>query len=130
MSKPTTSKPAADAAAYPADGKMTPEDWRRLDELTDEDIAAAVASDPDAAPIQTPEQLRRFRRVSFAKHVRQKLHMSREGFAEAYGIPLDTLNAWERHEAKPTPVEEAYLKLIEREPEVAKVTPAALVAAK
>ena len=121
MSKPTTSKPVAEDRPYPADGKMTPEDWRRFEELTDEEIAAAVASDPDAAPIQTPEQLSRFRRVSLAKHVRQKMGMSREMFAENYGIPLDTLNAWERHEAKPTPVEEVYLKLIGREPELAKV---------
>ncbi len=100
---------------------MTAEDWAALDAKTDEEIAADVASDPDAAPIQTPEQLRRFRRVSYAKHVRQKIGMSREEFAAAYGIPLDTLNAWERHEAKPTAVEDAYLKLIERQPETARV---------
>jgi uncharacterized protein (DUF4415 family) len=28
-------------------------DWRRFDALTDADIAAAVASDPDAAPLLT-----------------------------------------------------------------------------
>lgn len=126
MSKPTTSKPAAEPNAYPAGGKMTPEDWRRLEELTDEEIAEAVAIDPDAAPIRTPEQLARSRRVSSAKLVRQNLRMSREAFAAAYGIPLDTLSAWERHEANPTPVEEAYLKLIDRAPELAKVaTPVA-----
>ena len=45
--------------------------------------------------------------------------------SEAYpiedGIPLDTLAAWERHEAEPSEVELAYLKLIEREPELARV---------
>ena len=29
-------------------------DWRRFDALTDADIAAAVAADPDAAPLLTP----------------------------------------------------------------------------
>jgi hypothetical protein len=33
-------------------------DWQRLRSMTDADIARAVASDPDAAPILTPEQLR------------------------------------------------------------------------
>lgn len=102
---------------------MTADDWRRFDAKTDEEIAADVASDPDSAPIQTPEQLARMRRVSLAKHVRHKLAMSREAFAAGYGIPLDTLNAWERHQAKPTPAEEAYLRLIEREPERAQLTP-------
>ncbi|WP_247339428.1 MULTISPECIES: BrnA antitoxin family protein [unclassified Bradyrhizobium] len=33
---------------YPRKGKT---DWARVDALTDEDIAKAVANDPDAAPI-------------------------------------------------------------------------------
>jgi DNA-binding transcriptional regulator YiaG len=57
--------------------------------------------------------------------VRLKLHMGRETFAAAYGIPLETLRAWERHQAEPTEVELAYLRLIEREPEVAKTRVAA-----
>jgi DNA-binding transcriptional regulator YiaG len=47
--------------------------------------------------------------------------MGRETFAAAYGIPMDTLKAWERHEVEPTVVEIAYLQLIERAPELAKV---------
>ncbi len=121
MSKPNTSKSTAEKPEYPDGGKMSAEDWRRLNELTDEDIAAAVATDPDAAPIRSGSESSKARRVSVAKHVRQKIGMSRESFAANYGIPLDTLNAWERHEAKPSPAEEAYLKLIEREPELAKV---------
>jgi putative transcriptional regulator len=107
---------------------MTEDNWRRLDSKTDVEIAADAASDPDSAPMQTPEQLAKMRRVSLVKHVRQKLGMSRENFAASYGIPLEALNAWERHEAKPTLVEEAYLRLILREPERAK--PTAPVAAK
>ena len=37
---------------------------------------------------------------------------------------METLRAWERHEAEPTPAETAYLRLIEREPERAKLLPA------
>ncbi len=123
MSKPTTSPHVDDRSSDKDHGKMSAEDWKRFDELTDEDIAAAVATDPDAAPIKTGPGPSKARRVSFAKHVRQKLAMSREAFAASYGIPFDTLNAWERHEVKPTPVEEAYLRLIERDPEMARLAP-------
>jgi hypothetical protein len=34
-------------------------DWSRLAAMTDEDIARAVADDPDAAPILDAERLRR-----------------------------------------------------------------------
>jgi putative transcriptional regulator len=99
---------------------MTTEDWRRLDALTDEEITAAALKDPDNPPL-TDEQLARFRRPALAKRIRHKLHMGRQTFAAAYGIPLETLGAWERHEVEPTEVELAYLQLIEREPEMAKL---------
>jgi putative transcriptional regulator len=99
---------------------MTAEDWRRLDALTDEEITAAALKDPDNPPL-TDEQLARFRRPALAKRIRHKLHMGRETFATAYGIPLETLVAWERHKVEPTEVELAYLRLIEREPEMSKI---------
>lgn len=99
---------------------MTPEDWARLDAMTDEEIKAAALSDPDAQPISL-ERLAAAPTQSRAKAVRQRLHMGRETFASRYGIPLDTLTAWERHKAEPTPAEVAYLNLIAREPEIAKV---------
>ena len=99
---------------------MTAEDWRRLDTMTDEEITAAALADPDNPPL-TDEQLAQFRRPALAKRVRLKLGMSREAFAAAYGIPLETLQAWERHQAEPTEVELAYLRLIEREPEMTKM---------
>jgi putative transcriptional regulator len=102
---------------------MSPEDWKRLDAMTDEEITAAALADPDAQPI-SPERLAAARPPSFAKRVRHKLHMGRERFCSTYGIPLDTLRAWERHEAEPTPTELAYLRLIEREPERARMVPA------
>jgi DNA-binding transcriptional regulator YiaG len=47
--------------------------------------------------------------------------MGRETFAAAYGIPLETLVSWERGHAQPTPTELAYLRVIEREPEITKI---------
>jgi putative transcriptional regulator len=98
---------------------VTAENWHRLDAMTDEEITAAALADPDNPPL-TDEQLAQFRRPAPARQIRHKLGMRRETFAAAYGIPLLTLRAWERHEAEPTEVEIAYLRLIEREPEIAK----------
>ncbi len=39
----------------------TQTDWKRLRSVTDEDIARAVADDPDAAPLYTAEELKRFK---------------------------------------------------------------------
>ena len=104
----------------PSDGKdkygMTPGDWARLDAMTDDEINAAALTDPDNPPT-TPEQLARWRRISPAKFIRQKLGLSLEGFAKAYGIPTETLRAWERHETEPSPAELAFLRAITRAPE-------------
>jgi putative transcriptional regulator len=98
---------------------MTSENWRRLNAKTDAEITADALSDPDAQPI-SPERWATARRPALVKRIRHKLGMSREIFAATYGVPLDTLVAWERHTAEPTPTELAYLRLIEREPELAK----------
>jgi uncharacterized protein (DUF4415 family) len=39
-------------------------DWRRIDGITDEQIAAAVASDPDAAPLIGPDWIKKARLVA------------------------------------------------------------------
>jgi putative transcriptional regulator len=99
---------------------MTAEDYRRLRARTDEEITAAAMADPDNPPL-TDKQLARFRRPALSMKVRLKLRMGRETFSAAYGIPVETLRAWERHQLEPTAVELAYLRLIEREPEMAKM---------
>jgi hypothetical protein len=43
------------------DAAPTQTDWERLRLMTDEDIARAVADDPDAAPIPTEEQLKHYK---------------------------------------------------------------------
>ena len=84
--------------------------------MTDDEINAAALTDPDNPPT-TPEHLARWRRISPAKFIRQKLGLSLEGFAKAYGIPTETLRAWERHETEPSPAELAFLRAITRAPE-------------
>ena len=106
---------------------MSPEEWAALDAMTDEQVHAAALADPDCQP-STPEQLARMRRVSPASFIRHKLRMTREAFSAAYGIPADTLRAWERHEIEPSPAELSYLRAIQSAPEaVADALHAAIV---
>jgi putative transcriptional regulator len=102
--------------AVDADGRerLLPErkpDWSRLDAMTDEEIEAAARSDPDNPP-STPEQLKRMRRISPAKHLRWKLGLSQAEFARRFHIPLGTLRDWEQHRTEPDQAAQAYLKVI------------------
>lgn len=107
-----TGKPADERDQY----GMTSEDWKQLDAMTDDEVMAAALKDPDSQPL-TDAQLARMRRLSIAQYVRERLGMSREAFAATYAIPLETLRAWERHEAEPTPAETAFLKAIGAAPD-------------
>ncbi len=49
------------AALKKADLAPTQTDWKRLRSMTDEDIARAVADDPDAAPLYTAEEMKQFK---------------------------------------------------------------------
>ncbi len=81
-----------------------------------------MSEDHDAGMPPVPSaRLARMKRVALAKFIRHQLVMSREQFSLAYGIPVETLRSWERHEAEPTPGEMAYLKLIQRAPELARL---------
>jgi putative transcriptional regulator len=84
--------------------------------MTDEEVMAAALSDPDAQPL-TPEQLARMRRVSRVKVLRQRLGMSQAEFAEAFHLPIATLQDWEQHRSTPDAPAQALLLAIERDPE-------------
>lgn len=119
MSKPDTSK--GDSPVLKDDvGGM---DWAAFDALTDEDIAAAVARDPDAAPVADNSGAP-MRRITLCRFIRHKLAMSQTVFADAYDIPLTTLQAWERQDSEPDAVALAYLRAIERNPEAVRKVPA------
>lgn len=79
--------------------------------MTDEEIEAAVRSDPDAR-LSTPEELSRMRRVPFAKHVRWKVGLSQSEFARRFQIPIGTLRDWEQWRSEPDQAALAYLKVI------------------
>lgn len=95
-------------------------DWDAVRAMSGVEARARALKDRDNPPV-TKERLASMRRVSPAKFVRQKLAMTQEAFAAAYGIPIETLRAWERHEAEPDPVALSYLRAIEQAPEATRV---------
>ena len=52
--------------------------------------------------------------------IREALHMSQSEFAEAYRIPLATLQGWEQGRRAPDATATAYLNVIARLPQEAK----------
>ena len=84
--------------------------------MTEDEISAAAASDPDARPM-TPEQLATARRVPRIKTLRRALGLTQDEFATRYHIPLGTLRDWEQGRREPDQPTRAYLKVIAADPE-------------
>jgi putative transcriptional regulator len=102
---------------------LTPEDLARIEReglaafraraMTDAEIDAAVAGDPDAALPLTDTQAEAIR----IQWLRNRLGMSQTAFADAFGIPLRTLQQWEQGRRMPDATAITLLRVIEREPD-------------
>ena len=86
--------------------------------LSDEEIIAAVADDPDAAPIMSREEI-----AALVEHhrkadpygllqLRRRLGLTQKGFSGRYGIPLNTLRQWEQRVAEPDQAAKVLLAVI------------------
>ncbi len=91
-------------------------DWAALEVLTDDQIAASIKDDPDAAPIPvyaTPG----LTPIVNVKKLRERLSLTQEAFAAAYRIPIGTLRDWEQRRKLPDAPARAYLTVIARNPQ-------------
>lgn len=88
-------------------------DWARVEAQTDTEIAAAVASDPDAARIRTGAEMVAGR----IRMIRRKLGLTQAAFAARYGLPMETLEAWEAGTVAPDAAARAYLRAIGNQPD-------------
>jgi putative transcriptional regulator len=84
--------------------------------MTEAEIAAAAAADPDAKPM-TPEERAKARQVPRVRTLRRALGLTQEEFAARYHIPLGTLRDWEQGRTEPDQPARAYLKVIASNPE-------------
>ena len=87
--------------------------WAAIDAMTECEAEASADTDPDCPPVAPGRMLHK---MSPAKRIRLKLGLSLKEFAARYRIPLATLVAWERHEAKPDAVAVAFLEAIGNDP--------------
>lgn len=118
MSKTTiTAKTRADGVVVEVldDGKERPFPNTPMRPMTEAEIAAAAAADPDARPM-TAEQMQMARRVPRVKTLRRALGLTQEEFASRYHIPLGTLRDWEQGRSEPDQPAKAYLKAIAGDP--------------
>lgn len=85
-------------------------------EMSELDIRAAAASDPDSPPL-TPKRLAGLRKAPRVRTLRRALELTQEEFAVRYRIPLGTLRDWEQGRTEPDQPALAYLAVIARDPE-------------
>jgi len=84
-------------------------DWRKIDAITDEDIAKQIAANPDAAPDMAPEM--------DVRAIRRAAGMTQAQFAEAYEFSIRTLQEWERGAKKPSGPARTLLRAIKADPD-------------
>jgi putative transcriptional regulator len=116
---PPRTGPAAEDQEQPAAWKDSAVPDERLREMTEAEVEAAAARDPDARPM-TPAELAAARPVARVKTLRRALGLTQQEFAERYQVPLGTLRDWEQGRTEPDQPARAYLMAIAHDPEGAR----------
>ena len=94
-----------------------------LDRVTDAEIDAQIAGDLDTAPVFTPEELARARRVTPVldpqdiKALRGRLGLTQEKFARRFGFSVETIRNYEQGHRQPTGPARVLLRVIASEPD-------------
>jgi putative transcriptional regulator len=118
MSKTTTfARTRADGTLVEVfeDGTERPFPETPMRPMTEAEISAAAAADPDARPM-TDAEWQAARKVPRTKTLRRALGLTQEEFAARFQIPLGTLRDWEQGKAEPDQSARAYLKAIAGDP--------------
>ncbi|GGK49608.1 helix-turn-helix domain-containing protein [Salinarimonas ramus] len=84
--------------------------------MSDAEIEAAAASDPDNPPLEGP-MLDRLEATAIARRARRRLGLSQPQFAERFGIGLARLRDLEQGRYTPDSALIAYLRVIDAEPD-------------
>jgi len=109
-------RPDGTVAELLPDGSERPFPSLAMRPMTEAEIVAAAASDPDTQPM-TDDEFQNARRVPRAKTLRRALGLTQEQFAARYRIPIGTLRDWEQGRAQPDQPARAYLAVIAHDPE-------------
>ena len=101
MAKRMLSKAARDALATT--------NWKKVDAMTDRNIARQIASNPDAAPDMAPQ--------IDVRAIRRATGMTQAEFAATYEFSIRTVQEWERGAKKPSGPARTLLRAIKADPE-------------
>ncbi|HEV7371398.1 helix-turn-helix domain-containing protein [Arenibaculum sp.] len=91
-------------------------DWDRVRAMSDDEVEAAAAADPDNPPLSEAQLADVFRPADL-RELRRSLGLSQAQFSRRYGIPMATLQDWEQARRVPDTVSRNYLRVIRRDPE-------------
>lgn len=105
----------ADLKANPP--KLTQEERKRLEALTDADIEKAATEDSDAA-ILSDAQLDRMVVSRMVRQTREATGLSQTQFAKQFRIHPSRVRDWEQGRFQPDAMAQAYLKVIRSKPTV------------
>jgi putative transcriptional regulator len=103
------------------EAKQHEPDWAALDALTDDEIDAQIAANPDAAPdisdwsLDDPKV--RIMVPTDVKAIRARFGLSQDRFAKTFALNLATLRDWEQQRRMPHGPARTLLQIIDREPE-------------
>ena len=106
-----------------ADIDLSKVDWAALEAVDDATIEAQVAGDPETAPIFTPQELARARRIVPApdpedvRSIRHRLGLSQGQFASRFGFSVETVRNYEQGHRRPTGPARVLLRVIASEPD-------------
>lgn len=95
--------------------RFSPEELRRLNDLTDDDVVRQALDDPDNPPL-SDEELARVQLVRGVRAARRRTGLSQAEFARRFRINPARLKDWEQGRFRPDSVALAYLSLIRRDP--------------
>ena len=84
--------------------------------MSEAEVSAAAAADPDARPM-SQDEFSAARRVPRVRTLRRALDLTQEEFAARFHIPLGTLRDWEQGRTVPDQPARAYLTVIAHDPE-------------
>ena len=116
MADKITVSPAA-AAAFAA------MDWAALDAVTDDDIAAEIAGNPEACADLSDAPPGALRVVHppggvAVRAIRARLDLTQADFAARFGFSVGAVRDWEQGRKKPDTPTRALLLLIDRDPDL------------
>jgi putative transcriptional regulator len=98
-------------------------DWAALKQVTDEEIDAQIAEDPDTAALFTPQETKTSRlmtptlRGEDVRTIRNSTGLTQKEFAERFGFSIETIRNYEQGHRQPNGPARTLLRVIANEPE-------------